>query len=107
MEASETSFMSTEPGREAHRGEVGPRLPAVEQILNAERERIAGVLHNEILQAFAACLVKAQLCERLVQKERYDLLSTEMPLLQESVNQAIDAVRKLETTLRKPQSELG
>lgn len=107
MDASETSLRGTDPGKEAHRGEFDPRQVAVEQILNAERERIAGVLHNEILQAFAACLVKAQLCERLVQKERYDLLSTEMPLLQESVNQAIDAVRRLETTLRKPESELN
>lgn len=71
----------------------------------AALERIATVLHDDILQSFATCLLKAQLCERLMQLERYDLVKKELPLLQDTLSDTIDQVRALASTLKAPPSE--
>ena len=82
-----------------------PELGLTVKDARSDLDRVAGVLHDEILQAFATCLLKAQLCERLLQLERYDMVRNELPLLQDTLSDAIDQVRALAATLKKPVSE--
>ncbi|MDA8187406.1 MAG: histidine kinase [Dehalococcoidales bacterium] len=85
--------------------ELGSSQSSVETVIRTEQERIAAVLHDEVLQAFATCLLKTQLCERLTELERYDLVRNELPLLEEALNDTIDRVRELAATLKKPRLE--
>ncbi len=73
---------------------------AVDQALAAERRRIGKVLHDDILQTFAVCLLKSQLCQRLQQKGQYDLLGKELESLEEALNEAVDRVRELNAGLK-------
>lgn len=66
-----------------------------------ELDRIAGMLHDSVLQSFGTALLEAQLCERLAQKGRYDALEKELLILQVSLNDAIDSVRSIVTALRQ------
>ncbi len=72
------------------------------QLLAEERQRISRLLHDDILQAFAVCLLKSQYCERLAVLGRHDQVAVELGALQASLNEAIDQVRALSHTLRKP-----
>ncbi|MCL5025284.1 MAG: histidine kinase [Chloroflexi bacterium] len=80
-----------------------PRPPQAdaEGSLVAERERIARVLHDDVMQAFAVCLLKAQLCQRLQGKKEYALAAKELGLLEDALNETIDRVRDLTATLRR------
>lgn len=73
-------------------------------ILQEEMDKLAVQLHDGILQHFGTCVLKAQLCERLLQKEQYTLAEKELGLLEESLNSAIDSVRDLVARLRQPAS---
>lgn len=74
----------------------------IAEALQDERERLAKLLHDDVLQAFGTCLLKVQLCERLAQLERYDQLRSELPRLQETLNETIDKVRAVVSALRHP-----
>ncbi|MCL5958628.1 MAG: histidine kinase [Chloroflexi bacterium] len=78
---------------------------AWEAALNAELERIAGYLHDKILQSFATCLLKVQLVERLAQMGRYDQMQNELTQLEDSLDDAIDKMRDLATSLRRPRRQ--
>lgn len=76
--------------------------PNPDTILQKELERMAALLHDDVLQTFGVCVLKAQLCERLAQKGRYNLVDKELALLEEALNSAIDSVRELIATIRRP-----
>lgn len=84
---------------------IGPETPSIaishRHGEETQFQRIAQVLHDDVLQAFATCLLKAQLCERLVQLERYDQVNKELISLQDSLNETIDQVRALTMTLKQ------
>ncbi len=84
---------------------TGSQQATVESILRVERERIATLLHDDVLQAFATCLLKAQLCERLAEMERYDQVRKELPLLEDALSDTIDRVRELAVMLKRPGNE--
>lgn len=76
-----------------------------ERSLTAEKERIAKALHDDVLQAFAVCLLKAQLCQRLCGRKEYELIERELSLLEDALNETIDKVRDLTATLKQPHSD--
>ncbi len=57
--------------------------------------RIAKLLHDDLLQTFGACVLKLQFCQKLVEKEHYDKLGRELASLEDSLNSAIDSVRDI------------
>ncbi len=77
-----------------------PAEAIVDRVLSAERERIATHLHDDVLQSFATCLLDSQICERLVQSERHDLLLAEFARLQDALNDTVDRIRQLISTLK-------
>lgn len=72
-----------------------------------ERGRIARVLHDDILQEFAVCLLRAQLGERHAQNGRCDLARQEMSRLQDSLNGTVDKIRELVASLGEMAAEHG
>lgn len=78
---------------------------AVEETIRAERERIARLLHDEVLQSFATCLLKAQLCERLAEMGRYDQVRSELPALEKALSDTIDRVRAIAVMLKEPKNK--
>lgn len=78
---------------------------AVEQAVKAERERIARLLHDDVLQSFATCLLKAQLCERLAEMGRYDQVKSELPALEKALSDTIDRVRAIAVMLKEPENK--
>lgn len=68
-------------------------------------DRVAKLLHDDILQTFATCLLKAQYCEKLAQLERYDMARQELGLLESMLSDTIDSVRELVSTLKNPDEE--
>lgn len=78
--------------------------PVYQAIFGKELDRIAALLHDDVLQTFGSCVLKAQLCERLVQKGQYALVEKELGLLLDRLNSAIDSVRHLVSTLERPPS---
>ena len=72
-----------------------------------ERERIARVLHDDILQDFAVCLLRAQLGERHARNGRCDLARQEMSRLQESLNGTVEKIRELVASLGELAAEHG
>jgi signal transduction histidine kinase len=73
------------------------------QALDDERERIAIHLHDNVMQSFATCFLSAQLCERLLQAQRYEQLGKEILILEDRLTDAMDGLRELVTTLRTQQ----
>ncbi len=67
----------------------------------AERHRIAQILHDDVLQAFAVCLLKSQLCQRLHEKGQIAPLGKELESLEEALNEAVDRVRELNASLKQ------
>jgi len=63
-------------------------------------DKVAKLLHDDILQTFATCLLKAQYCERLAQLEQYEMVRQELALLEDTLSDTIDSVRELVSTLR-------
>ncbi|MDP2661350.1 MAG: histidine kinase [Dehalococcoidia bacterium] len=80
---------------------------SLEQSFQDRLDGVARLLHDDILQTFATCLLKAQYCEKLAQLERYDLMKRELTLLEDTLSNAIDSVRELVATLRGPDDQAG
>lgn len=70
-------------------------------------EKVAKLLHDDILQTFATCLLKAQYCERLAQLDQYDQVKRELSLLEDTLSDTIDSVRELVSTLRNGDDEVS
>lgn len=79
----------------------GPSKQNPEAPLDRTLCSIAAALHDDVLQAFATCLLKAQYCERLADLGRYDQLKAELPLLEASLNGAVDSVRDIIVKLKQ------
>ena len=72
-----------------------------------ERGRIARVLHDDILQEFAVCLLRAQLGERHARNGRCDLARQEMSRLQDALNGTVEKIRELVASLGEMAAEHG
>jgi len=84
-----------------------PKQLSLERSFQDRLDRIAKLLHDDILQTFATCLLKAQYCEKLAQLERYELMRRELTLLEDTLSDTIDSVRELVATLRGPDDKEG
>lgn len=73
----------------------------LQSALQAERSRIAAALHDQVLQTFGLCVLKAQVCDKLLQQAQYGRASAELAVLQERLNQAIDEVRQILSGLKQ------
>jgi signal transduction histidine kinase len=88
-------------------GEIVPGPSPIDRTLRTECDRIAAVRHDEVLQDFAICALKTQLCGRLVEKGQYDTVAAELSLLEDYLNRTIDKVRDVVSTLKQPRKELS
>ena len=84
---------------------IGPVIeaasPGSETVrLGATKEwaQAAKILHDGVLQSLAVCSLKAQLCDRFVAAENYDLARSELSLLTDALDNAIDMLRVLLST---------
>ncbi len=82
-------------GRPSASPEEGTNRPLME-----ERRRISTILHDDILQAFAVCLLKSQLCQKLQERGQHNQVSKELEDLEVTLNRAIDQVRSLNASLK-------
>jgi signal transduction histidine kinase len=93
--------------RDLPSSQIDPGRSPIERTLRTERDRIAAVLHDEVLQDFAICALKTQLCGRLVEKGQYDTVAAELSLLEDYLNRTIDKVRDVVSNLKQPRKELS
>ncbi|MDO8691669.1 MAG: histidine kinase [Dehalococcoidia bacterium] len=80
---------------------------SLERSFQGRLDRVAKLIHDDVLQTFATCLLKAQYCEKLAQLERYELMKRELALLEDTLSDTIDSVRELVATLRDPDDQAG
>ncbi len=86
---------------------IDDALSSLEASFQSRLDKVAKLLHDDILQTFATCLLKAQYCERLAQLEQYEMVRKELALLEDTLSDTIDSVRELVSTLRNGDDEVG
>lgn len=68
-----------------------------------ERTRLTDILHNGILQAFGATMLKAELARKLMALGRYAEVERELDQLRASLSGTVDNLRDVLFVLRPPQ----
>jgi signal transduction histidine kinase len=67
-----------------------------------ERRRLAELLHDDVLQYFAACQMRMQLCRRYLNAGRIDEAGQELTVMEKAVDEAIAGVRQVIATINHP-----
>ncbi len=68
-----------------------------------ERTRLTDILHNGVLQAFGAAMLKAELARKLMAVGRYAEVEKELDWLRASLSGTVDNLRDILFVLRPPQ----
>jgi signal transduction histidine kinase len=69
---------------------------------NTESQSLADVLHDDVLQHFAACQMMIQLCRRHITSGRIAEAEQDLAQMDISIEGAIAGVRRVISTIKNP-----
>lgn len=67
---------------------------------NTEHQRLADLLHDDVLQYFAACQMRVQLCRRYMDTGRADEAKQELLQIEKALDGAVTGIRQVISALK-------